>query len=135
MNRDWWASPTEAFIYNEFADALREGIADSASSQLDDLMTEDALVLAKLDASGSRADRREAGERSANLRPESSARLLAAHRPQGALARPARAGERHGQAALAARAGQRFAAAGVEPQVIACPVAAFIRGSRTLRMP
>ena len=25
MNRDWWASPTEAYIYNEFADALREG--------------------------------------------------------------------------------------------------------------
>jgi HD superfamily phosphohydrolase len=26
MNRDWWASPTEAFIYNEFADALRAGL-------------------------------------------------------------------------------------------------------------
>ncbi len=26
MNQDWWASPTEAFIYNEFADALREGL-------------------------------------------------------------------------------------------------------------
>ena len=26
MNRDWWASATEAFIYNEFADALREGM-------------------------------------------------------------------------------------------------------------
>ena len=25
MNRDWWAGPTEAYIYNEFADALREG--------------------------------------------------------------------------------------------------------------
>src|SRR3954447_8143703 len=23
MNRDWWASPVEAFIYNEFADTLR----------------------------------------------------------------------------------------------------------------
>ena len=26
MNREWWASPTEAYIYNEFADALREGV-------------------------------------------------------------------------------------------------------------
>jgi hypothetical protein len=25
MNRGWWASPTESYIYNEFADALREG--------------------------------------------------------------------------------------------------------------
>ena len=25
MNRDWWASETEAYIYNEFADALQEG--------------------------------------------------------------------------------------------------------------
>jgi hypothetical protein len=52
MNRNWWASPTEAFIYNEFADALREafrlGVIDDA-----DLLTEDELVLAKLDASGS----------------------------------------------------------------------------------
>ena len=26
MNRQWWAGPVEAFIYNEFADALREGM-------------------------------------------------------------------------------------------------------------
>ena len=49
MNRHWWASPTEAFIYNEFADALREafrlGLIDES-----DLLTEDDLVLAKLDA-------------------------------------------------------------------------------------
>jgi HD superfamily phosphohydrolase len=52
MNHEWWASPTEAFIYNEFADALREafrlGVLDT-----DDLMTEDSAVLATLDASGS----------------------------------------------------------------------------------
>ncbi len=53
MNRDWWASPTEAFIYNEFADALREGLRLGVIEH-DDLMTEDLLVLAKLDASGSR---------------------------------------------------------------------------------
>ena len=30
MNRDWWASPTEAYIYNEFADALRSGLRSRA---------------------------------------------------------------------------------------------------------
>ena len=49
MNRDWWASLTEAFIYNEFADALREGLRLGVLEE-DDLLTEDAKVLAKLDA-------------------------------------------------------------------------------------
>jgi HD superfamily phosphohydrolase len=52
MNRHWWASPTEAFIYNEFADALREafrlGVIDES-----DLLTDDDAVLAKLDAAAS----------------------------------------------------------------------------------
>ncbi len=52
MNRDWWAGSTEAFIYNEFADALREafrlGILHDA-----DLLFDDAHVLAKLQASAS----------------------------------------------------------------------------------
>jgi HD superfamily phosphohydrolase len=26
MNSEWWASPVESYIYNEFADALREGL-------------------------------------------------------------------------------------------------------------
>jgi hypothetical protein len=52
MNREWWAGPLEAFIYNEFADALREGI-QLGILHLDDLMTDDARVLAKLDASKS----------------------------------------------------------------------------------
>jgi hypothetical protein len=52
MNRDWWASPTEAFIYNEFADALREGFRLGAIDE-HDLLTEDLKVLAKLDAAGS----------------------------------------------------------------------------------
>lgn len=51
MNRDWWASDTEAFIYNEFADAIREALARGVLRP-DDLMTEDDLVLAKLDAAG-----------------------------------------------------------------------------------
>ena len=59
MNRDWWASPTEAFIYNEFADALREGFRLGAITD-DDLLTEDAKVLAKLDAASSPLIDREA---------------------------------------------------------------------------
>jgi HD superfamily phosphohydrolase len=49
MNRDWWASPVEAYIYNEFADALREGIRLGVLDD-DDLLSEDDAVLAKLDA-------------------------------------------------------------------------------------
>lgn len=49
MNRDWWASPTETFIYNEFAGALREGIRLGVLGE-DDLLGEDDQVLAKLDA-------------------------------------------------------------------------------------
>ena len=52
MNRDWWASPTEAFIYNEFADALREGMRLGVL-HLDDLMTEDDEVLANLESAHS----------------------------------------------------------------------------------
>ncbi len=52
MNRIWWASATEGFIYNEFAQALREGFRLGVIDR-DDLMTEDELVLAKLDAAGS----------------------------------------------------------------------------------
>jgi uncharacterized protein len=51
LNREWWASPTEGFIYNEFADALREGLRIGVL-RLDDLMTEDELVLKQLDESG-----------------------------------------------------------------------------------
>jgi HD superfamily phosphohydrolase len=52
MNRDWWASPTEAFIYNEFADALREGMRLGAL-RTEDLLTDDATVLARLESCGS----------------------------------------------------------------------------------
>jgi len=50
MNRDWWASPTEAYIYNEFADALREGLAAGAIRD-SDLYEDDAHVLNRLRAS------------------------------------------------------------------------------------
>jgi len=51
MNRDWWASPTEGFIYNEFAAALKRGVALGVITE-SDLLTEDLKVLAKLRASG-----------------------------------------------------------------------------------
>jgi len=51
MNREWWASPTEAYIYNEFATALRRAV-DLGILTEDDLMTDDTFVLAKLRASG-----------------------------------------------------------------------------------
>lgn len=51
MNRDWWASGVEAYIYNEFAEALREAFRQGTITE-DDLLTEDDKVLAKLDAAG-----------------------------------------------------------------------------------
>ncbi len=47
MNRDWWASDAEAFIYNEFADALREA-SDLGALTRSDLLADDAHVLACL---------------------------------------------------------------------------------------
>lgn len=52
MNKDWWASETEAFIYNEFADALREGFRLGAL-QKHDLLADDAHVLACLEGARS----------------------------------------------------------------------------------
>jgi HD superfamily phosphohydrolase len=52
MNHQWWAGPVEAYVYNEFADALREAMK-LGILQLDDLMSDDAHVLAKLKSSGS----------------------------------------------------------------------------------
>lgn len=49
MNRDWWASRTEAFIYNEFAEALRAGFR-SGCLRKEDLLSDDAHVLACLRA-------------------------------------------------------------------------------------
>jgi hypothetical protein len=47
MNRDWWASDTESYIYNEFADALREGFRTGALRKTD-LFEDDAHVLERL---------------------------------------------------------------------------------------
>ncbi|WP_435005669.1 HD domain-containing protein [Tundrisphaera lichenicola] len=50
MNRDWWASPTEAYIYNEFADSLREAFRLKVLRR-EDLLGDDAEVLQKLQRS------------------------------------------------------------------------------------
>ena len=63
MNRRWWAGPVEAYIYNEFADALREGMRTGVL-HFDDLMTDDAFVLTRLDA----ADNCLIAEKLANVR-------------------------------------------------------------------
>ena len=62
MNRDWWASPTEAYIYNEFADALREAFRTGVLRKAD-LLGDDAHVLAKLRAARGGRIGREAPER------------------------------------------------------------------------
>ena len=49
MNRDWWASRTESYIYNEFADALREGLGRGLIRETD-LFEDDAHVIEKLHA-------------------------------------------------------------------------------------
>lgn len=52
MNQHWWAGPTEAYIYNEFADALREGLRIGAIEEAD-LLADDAHVLARLECAAS----------------------------------------------------------------------------------
>jgi HD superfamily phosphohydrolase len=52
MNRDWWASGTESYIYNEFADALREAFRLGRLTRAD-LYEDDAHVLDRLRAAGS----------------------------------------------------------------------------------
>ena len=47
MNRNWWASPTESYIYNEFADALREGFRLGILDR-QGLLGDDDEVLARL---------------------------------------------------------------------------------------
>lgn len=47
MNRDWWASATEAFIYNEFGQVLKLGL-DRGILRAEDLLEQDDAVLAKL---------------------------------------------------------------------------------------
>ena len=55
MNRDWWASASEGYIYNEFADTLREGFR-LGSLQKSDLYEDDAHVLSRLRSSSNAWD-------------------------------------------------------------------------------
>ena len=109
MNRDWWAGPVEAFIYNEFADALREAMQAwrLAARRLDDRRRGRAGQ-ARLVREP--ADRPKVGpdpQYPARLHP----RLLATDRPQGALARSTGPNQWDGAAALAAGSGPPAAAA------------------------
>jgi len=52
MNRLWWSGPVEAFIYNEFAEALREAMRLGSLTQ-DDMLGDDEHVLACLRAAKS----------------------------------------------------------------------------------
>jgi len=52
MNREWWSGPVEAFIYNEFAEAMREAMRLGSLSQ-DDMLGDDEHVLACLRAAKS----------------------------------------------------------------------------------
>lgn len=49
MNRESWASPSDGFVYNEFAAALRAALAQGVLTR-DDLLDDDASVMKKLDA-------------------------------------------------------------------------------------
>ena len=49
MNARWWSGPVEAYIYNEFAQALRIGMG-SGSLREDDLLGDDAHVMSCLRA-------------------------------------------------------------------------------------
>lgn len=44
MNRDWWAGPTESYIYNEFADALIEALRLKILTREDFLRDDDRLM-------------------------------------------------------------------------------------------
>ena len=76
MNRDWWASPTEAFIYNEFADALRAAF-DCGTLDDDALLGDDATVLElRMQACGRPAVLEKLGA-SSDFRPDAGGRLRA----------------------------------------------------------
>lgn len=51
MNRHWWASESEAFIYNKFADVLQKAI-DSGVIRQEDLLGSDEQVMDQMQSSG-----------------------------------------------------------------------------------
>ena len=80
MNRQYWAGDVEAFIYNEFADALREGLRIGALRE-PDLLKDDAHVLSRLRSSGN-ARIAEALENIEHFRPERLAGFVAKVAPK-----------------------------------------------------
>jgi hypothetical protein len=74
MNREWWAGPTEAYIYNEFADALREAFRLGILHE-DDLLADDTHVLDRLQGAASPLIA-EKLDRILNFRPERAARYV-----------------------------------------------------------
>ena len=98
MNREWWAGPVEAYHLQR---VCRRAARRDATGRLalDDLMTDDELVLARLEASENSLIAAQAGEHPAapaGVRPE----LFPESRSQGPLARPAGRDQRHAHAAL-----------------------------------
>ncbi len=87
MNRDWWAGEGEGFIYNEFADALREGF-DLGVLTRADLRGDDAHVISCLHSARSPLIESKL-DRIAPFQARIPRRLHRPRRAQGPLARPA----------------------------------------------
>jgi len=51
MNRHWWASRSESYIYNRFAELLGQAMDQGVISE-DDLLTSDAEVIERIEESG-----------------------------------------------------------------------------------
>ncbi|MEI7923619.1 MAG: HD domain-containing protein [Planctomycetota bacterium] len=51
MNSHWWASDSEAFIYNQFADILRQAMAAGVITDAD-LLTSDDEVIQRIESTG-----------------------------------------------------------------------------------
>ncbi|MDB5349932.1 MAG: superfamily phosphohydrolase [Planctomycetota bacterium] len=80
MNRRYWAGETESFIYNEFADALREAFRIGALRE-SDLLRDDSHVLSRLRGSGN-ARIAQAMEHIEHFRPEMLAGFVAKVSPK-----------------------------------------------------
>jgi HD superfamily phosphohydrolase len=57
MNAHWWASDSEAFIYNRFADVLRQAMESGVIGHAD-LLTSDDEVIDRIEATGDTALRK-----------------------------------------------------------------------------
>ena len=80
MNQHFWAGEVESYIYNEFADAMREALRIGALKE-PDLLCDDAHVLSRLKSSGS-AMIAETMANIADIRPERLATFEPKVRPK-----------------------------------------------------